>query len=600
MPELFGIVDFSQSKTKIQVEFERLKNGFQGVYATKPITQISEGIAFGIIEYHDNDKGSMLPATKDGVVGAWVGRYPSGNIDEISLKILAGGGSNAIQAFLSEMPPPFAGCVADCNSQLFYIFGDCYGFQPIYYSCTSGALIFSTKLGPLLRSGLADWRLDRSALLDFFTYEHVTGNRTFADSVQLLPPASLLCFQNGAIQLSTYADCYSGKPDNHLKTRDIADQLYGELSKSVSESCDLSSRFSITLSGGLDSRALLGCASASGKEVHNTYTFGKTGCPEFLIAQELANRAGVPHQNSFIDGSFLPKWIDHAVEVTGGMVGAIHFHILALLDQLAPDEECILDGLGGDALTGAHLSWGMVMANSREQAMDLVYKQRATVFANRKDREFIFEPDFLQDTSYDSREAICKHFTKLDDAPIWVGCHRFDLLERQRRFIQFGPHLMRPFLAVHTPFYSPDLVGLMTKAPAKALIEQHAYLLMHAKHIANLAEVPDDKRGLPVGWPQSIRFAKRVFDFSRRRLPSPIQNILMKEQMTSTNYAKWFRDDLRGFIEERLLDDIGVFDGIIRKEIIEQTVIEHQSGDYNHSNRIGCFLSLGAWLNSVK
>jgi hypothetical protein len=251
----------------------------------------------------------------------------------------------------------------------------------------------------------------------------------------------------------------------------------------------------------------------------------------------------------------------------------------------------------------------MFAARDRNLAVNAVFAQRATAFPDAESRADLLQPDFLRGLAYDPRQAVERHFDDLADAPPWWGCHLFDLSERQRRFIQFGPHLFRPRIAVETPFYSPSVAELLRRAPARFLIEQRAYLAMHRRHFPALARVPDATRGVPVSWPQSARFAKRVFDFGRRRLPAAIRSAGPAGPAgpadpdagsSPTDYEGWFRGPLRSFVEERLLDGSDVYRDVLDRAHVERIVRQHTSGERNRSSQIGCLLSFATWLGSVR
>jgi hypothetical protein len=561
-----------------------------------------EGSSFliGTLTYRPNEQVALAKTENGKYAAAWVGTLPGmaqKSIDtaETLGNLLLKRSAESLQ----NTPPAWAGCVFDQQTRCCWLVGDSCRLQPIYYSQQNDALIFCSKITALLRSGLVDWNLNRQALLDFFTYEHVLGDKTFADNISVLPPASVLYFENGSISVSSYADESGEGPNKELSCHDVAETLYEELAHSVQQSLQKIPLAAITLSGGLDSRAIFGCALKASSEL-KAYTFGQPGSLDIAIAKELADRSGVTHTALHVDGSFLPEKIDYAVNITGGMIAATHFHITALADRIAAETDGVLDGLGGDALTGGHLSIPMFAARKPQRAADILYRSRATVCNTSQHRNDLFEPAFLEEIDYDPRQALSRHFENLGDLPPWWGCHRFDLLERQQRFIQFGPHLLRPQIDVATPFYSPPLLKSIKQAPVSSLIEQRAYLKVHARFLPELAPVPDDKRRLPLSSPQSLRFAKRLCDFAGRRIPGPLRLSVNPPNPPPTDYAHWFRTNLRTFLEQRLLDDTLVFDGILRRRAVEKIVQDHLSSRCNNSSAIGCLLSLASWLNMVK
>jgi asparagine synthetase B (glutamine-hydrolysing) len=351
----------------------------------------------------------------------------------------------------------------------------------------------------------------------------------------------------------------------------------------------------VTLSGGLDSRALLGCAVGQGASLR-AYTFGVPGARDVAYAARLARSAGVAHRTLAIEPSFLPRWLDHALEVVGGAVGAIHFHILSLCEPVAAESELVLDGLGGDALTGAHLGWRWFLERSPARVAERVYRRRATAFADAGARRELLEPEWLAAAGWDPREATRRH-ARRDGSPAWWAGHRFDLIERQRRFIQFGPHLLRPFVDVRTPFYAPALVELLWHARASALFEQRAYRRMHARWLPALAAVPEAGRDLPLSAGTPRRMARRVLDAGRLRLPGALRG--EPDARSPTAYAEWFRGPLRGFLGERLLDGHAAVAGVVRRAAVERLLAEHVSGAADHTPRLGVLLSLTAWLHGV-
>lgn len=481
-----------------------------------------------------------------------------------------------------------------------WLLGDRHGFVPVHVAHVDGLVFFSSRLAPLVRCGAVDPRLDPTALQTFLTFEHLTGDKTLHEHVTVLPAAGRWTVSRGECRADVSLPVPHVAPatDPDMTVEHAAGLLADGLRGGVAAACARSDTVAITLSGGLDSRALLGFALEAGADIR-TYTFGQPGSRDALIAEAVARAVDVPHSFIPLDGSFLPRWLDHAVDVTGGAVGAQHVQILSLLDRVRAEAGAVLDGLGGDMLTGGHLSWRLAAARSREQAVDLVSRQHATGLASSAARAALFEESFLQlqGRPFDPRDAVCAHAAS--GAAPWLTGHRFDARERQRRFIQYGPHLYRHAVDVHTPFYSGDLPDQLQQLPLRVLMEQRAYVRMHQRSLPRVAAIPDAARGIPLSWPQGIRFGKRVADAGWRRL-ARVMRVPTGGAPGSTNYATWFRTECRGLLEERLLDGGDVFDGIIRRSAVEGTLREHLSGQHDHTGLLGNLLSLAVWLQGLR
>jgi hypothetical protein len=224
----------------------------------------------------------------------------------------------------------------------------------------------------------------------------------------------------------------------------------------------------------------------------------------------------------------------------------------------------------------------MLRADSPDHASQLLQRRRATAWAENAVRSSCFRADFLRTAPLTADEQQRACFAELGQRPPWFGCHRFDLRERQRRFIQYGPHLLRPFVHVETPFYSRSLVGLMISAPADELFRQRAYLRMHLRHL-----------------PVQAGVCKRVVEALRRRLSRAAPS-WVRPPPPSLDYAAWFRNELRSFVAARLFDTGSPLREFVRPIAIQRLLAEHQSGRADHSVRIGCLLTFDAWRRSVR
>jgi asparagine synthase (glutamine-hydrolysing) len=355
---------------------------------------------------------------------------------------------------------------------------------------------------------------------------------------------------------------------------------------------------SVTLSGGLDSRAVLHCAHALGKPIR-AYSFGLPRCRDLVFARRQAEILGVPLTAVEVDGSFLPAWLRFGVYQTGGMIGCMHFHILALAERLA-GSELVLDGQGGDAWTGAHLKGPMFRRGNVESAARRLHRMRASGWNRPSKWDSLLQPDLGQAVRRaDPLEAVRGHLRGLAPADRWKGCHAFDILERQRRFIQFGPHLLQPMTHVAIPFCSNAFVEAAASLSPRELLGQRAYIAMHVEYLRDLAGVPDSARGLPLTVPRPIRFAKKVYDHAARRsrrLPIFPRGL----RAPTTDYANWFRASLNPLLRERLLDGAPILHDVFRPEALQLLVSEHESGRADHGSKFGCLIALSVWRDLLK
>jgi asparagine synthase (glutamine-hydrolysing) len=550
------------------------------------------------ISYHDHDHSRIEKLAHPQGIAADIGTSfwdnsafdELGSVDSLSSLMI---GRTAV------LKPGFVACAVTEKDQSVYIISDRFGLKPLYYAYGHDYFIFSTKLLTLLKSKLFSWHVHMPAVVDLLSFEHVTSHHTLVDKVMLLPPASLLVYHQGQLSIKQYGDpLLPGMVTSSHREKCTPEIFYQTLGNSVARAVEPYDRISITLSGGLDSRALLHYAAKQDKPV-SAFSFGQPQSRDLELAAQLAQRVQVEHTKLSINDAFFHDWLNYAIFMTDGMVGATHFHILSLANMLKSNGGVVLDGLGGDAMTGSHLKWGMLAARQVDSAAAVLYHQRVTAFSNLQQIQAVLHADCVIEKDYDAWTPIRNSFSQVSSNKLWKGCHVFDFMQRQRRFIQFGSHLIQPMVPVETPFYDQDFLDCVLAMSPRQLCEQSLYLKVHAKFMHDLAVVPDSLRGIPLTWPQSVRFGKKVLDFTRRKVNARLNPGLAGSKPSTTNYRIWFQQGLRPLLSERLLETEGMWRDIINRQAVESLLDEHMNNSEDHTNRLGCLLALATWCEQV-
>jgi asparagine synthetase B (glutamine-hydrolysing) len=498
----------------------------------------------GVVSRHPSDQAFVRELHDPPLTVAWIGTPPERaglELEDVARAVVSANG-----ALLSRLEPGFTACLSDAAGRRSWLLSDRHGLAPLYVSRRNGGLACATKLLPLARSGVVERRLDPAAVVEFFTFEHVLGERTLLEGIEVFPPATLL--EHGADRTrSTKYWIHPLLGEAERAARPSGVELFETLRSAVQKASRDGTSPGITLSGGLDSRVLLGAARSLSLEP-KAYTFGTPGCRDIAYASELARRAKLSHVVVPIDETFLGRWLDYGVSVGGGMVAANHFHILSLADAVRAGSDVVLDGLAGDALSGAHLKWYTFASRNPDDVVTRLFSERATAWPTAEHRRSVLADDFARSTAHDPADGIRTHARGLHGKDAWRAAHRFDLFERQRRFIQYGPQLFRPFVRVETPFYDNATFDAFLRLGQKDLFEQRAYLSLIPKHLGDLAEVRDTLRNLPLTYPVALRHAKKLFDAAARRLPRSLRT----SERPTTDYPRWFAEGLKTLVIERL------------------------------------------------
>lgn len=150
---------------------------------------------------------------------------------------------------------------------------DRFGIKPLYYRAGPEGFAFASEPKALLQLFPEHRRVCRSALLDFLANNALyTGDQSFYEGIRVLPPAHFGVFEGSeALRLQAYWR-YPADESANLD----ADEAIGQFEALFDNAVRLRLRSDVpvglTLSGGLDSTAILASASSGGAQVMRCFT----------------------------------------------------------------------------------------------------------------------------------------------------------------------------------------------------------------------------------------------------------------------------------------------------------------------------------------
>lgn len=168
------------------------------------------------------------------------------------------------------------------------------GSFPVYFVRIGRGLAFSSRLSPI--QALVHGSADPIALLSFVRKGYIQTDRSFIDGVRRLQPGQALEFseRSGEIRIRERSDLWvgwSGTAADHQ--RGAAEEGWNRLQSAVSNA-PVASRCGVMVSGGWDSRTLLGAAKGESSSAALVgYSHGDPGSREIAIARAVARAAGI-------------------------------------------------------------------------------------------------------------------------------------------------------------------------------------------------------------------------------------------------------------------------------------------------------------------
>lgn len=153
--------------------------------------------------------------------------------------------------FVDRLEGMFAICIWDIEKNRAILVRDRLGIKPLVYALSNDRLIFASEIRGVLASGEISRELSTQAAWDFFSYGYVPTPQTIYSNIKKLPPATIMTYENGKIEMRTYwepeFDCSDIQIDRAIsEISELTDRsVDGYLVSDVPTGC--------YLSGGLDS-----------------------------------------------------------------------------------------------------------------------------------------------------------------------------------------------------------------------------------------------------------------------------------------------------------------------------------------------------------
>lgn len=157
----------------------------------------------------------------------------------------------------------FSLALYDIKRDLIVLARDHVGIKPLYYCIENNAVLFSSEIKGLIKTGLINDDLDLEGLSLYFSYNYVPGDKTIYKNIfELLPGHFLKIDSNFNLIRQEFWNLSDKRNSSHLATgklslEDIGRDLEGLLSESIEKHMQSDVEIGCFLSGGLDSSTLV-------------------------------------------------------------------------------------------------------------------------------------------------------------------------------------------------------------------------------------------------------------------------------------------------------------------------------------------------------
>jgi hypothetical protein len=349
--------------------------------------------------------------------------------------------------------------------------------HPIYYAETEHYLALTPE--PLSLRALRNYGWSaiprQGAIFEFLASGHLWADGTFWENALRLGPGQRLCFDGEELKKESYWTMVYNPADEPKQT--LSARLYEAVQNDLTTLPQ--GRAALTLSGGYDSRALLGLLHSSRRDFFCvSYSFGENLSPnsDAVIAKHFADKLGVPHhlyKAELYDPSRLIGDIQRAIAATGGESDAVvaqdAFLGSAFYEELSRQCDYIIRGdevwgWAGHGLTREMAFWQCYLFNLNE----LLQPER-----------LLKSEAFSRALQYLSTQRECLAGEYQGEASVTDNLKDFLYWRhRESRLLQNMAYLRRCYLPHFAPFLLDRTLAVIRTIPAKLRIRKTLFLEM--------------------------------------------------------------------------------------------------------------------------
>jgi asparagine synthase (glutamine-hydrolysing) len=505
-------------------------------------------------------------------------RFRDGSDLELALRLY----EHKREQFIHDLEGAFVLAIWDRARRELIIANDRFGLYPLYYAHYAGRLVFAPEMkGILCDSGFRK-QLDLTALAEYVRFQHLLGDKTFFEELRLLPNASLLRYNVDAdrLMIQSYWD-FSQLPQlpASLTFRDAVEEAGRLLESAVHRLTQGDHRFGVYLSGGLDSRAILGLIDRDRLPI-TTITYGLQGCRDVAYARRISAAVGTDHHYFEVpDGKWVEEYADLHLELTEGFHSWIHAHGISVLGQVRPLMDVNLTGLHGAPINWEDSALFQAQDDHAFSCQMFYLLSQETTWPSVREAEarLVFSPRLSAQTrglAFDSLRAELVNYAGLpyDQRAAAFSC------STDRRLFQYYTVFHRSHLEQRFPFYDYRYFEFIHALPPEMLFKRKLRRAVILSLMPSLAHVPYDKDDLPITGSEASRLTAKLVYKGKSFVHRHVAPVFPEYATLYADYENWLRNELRAWGEGILLGERTLQRDIFEPEFLRSLWRRHQSG----------------------
>lgn len=504
---------------------------------------------------------------------------------------------------LDRLNGMFAFAIWDKTQRELVIARDRYGVKPVYYTRSGNTLLFGSEIKAMLAHPACHARLDKKALLEYFTFQNFFTDRTLFEDMHILPAGHWLKIkQGGQTELRKYWDFHFVEPSSPASEAEYVEELDRLFQQAVSRQLVSDVDVGAYLSGGMDSGSITAIAARQ-LPYMKTFTVGfdlhsasgvEMGYDEREKAEHMSYLFQTEHYEMVLKAGDMERALPHMTRhLEEPRVGQSYpnFYAAKLASKFG---KVVLSGAGGDELFGGYpwRYYRAVVNDDFEHYIDKYYVFWHRLLPNAAIKE-VFKPIWgdVKDvwTRDIFRDVFLEHNSELATPEDYVN---HSLYFEAKTFLH-GLLVVEDKLAMahglesRVPFLDNDLVDFAMRVPVNMK-------LGNLKEVVRLNE--NEPGNKTTKYFERTHDGKLLLRKAMNRYVSDDVSTRIKQGFSAPD-ASWYKGDSIEYVKKMLCSrDARIF-SFLNYKAVNGLIDDHLSGKTNRRLLIWSLLSFESWLH---
>ena len=505
-----------------------------------------------------------------------IGVYPRDQSDpELALATFQAFGSD----FATKLEGAFQISVYDRVKRQLIMANDRYGLYPHYYYVKDGRFVFAPEVKGVLCAPYVTKNVNRIAVDEYVRFQHLLGTKTFHEDISLFPYASVGQFdlETGRWTIHRYWDWDRISDQPNISFQDAAIEVSRLFREAVVRLSSDELRPGVFLSGGLDSRAILGLVPHEHSPPVSA-TFGAEGSRDVYYAGNIARVVGSKHfWFDLPNAQWILDNLDLHFKLTEGFHSWIHMHGITMLPTLRSQIDYNLTGWDGGTIMGHGDAVTPLLCYPVDfpALIGKLYSDFTKVYTwpslDEGEARQLYAPAYQAcGVAFESFKNEFESYRKFQRH---YAAEYFYLVNHCFRMSIHMVTMARSHFEVRFPFWDYKLIDFMYGLSPEIREKQILYRTVITREMPKLARIPYDKQEfLPTvdHWPHRLQsISVRL----RRRA-----GIYPDRATLYADYEGYLRGELRSWAEDLLLDERTASRDMWNMDFVRSLLARHFSG----------------------